>query len=29
MPIDVLVVNAGAVLAIVWIVWYFWVSGEG
>jgi len=29
MPIDVLLVNAGAVLAIVWIVWYFWVSGEG
>ncbi len=29
MPIDVLLVNAGAVLAIVWIVWYFWASGEG
>ena len=29
MPIDVLLVNAGAVLATVWIVWYFWVSGEG
>ena len=29
MPIDVLLVNAGAVLAIVWIVWYFWVSREG
>lgn len=29
MPIDVLLVNAGAVVAIVWIVWYFWVSGEG
>ena len=29
MPIDVVLVNVGAVLAIVWIVWYFWVSGEG
>jgi hypothetical protein len=29
MPIDVLLVNAGAVLAIVWIVWYFWISEEG
>ena len=28
MPIDVLLVNVGAVLAIVWIVWYFWMSGE-
>ncbi len=28
MPIDVVLVNAGAVLAIVWIVWYFWISGE-
>jgi hypothetical protein len=29
MPIDVVLVNVGAVLAIIWIVWYFWVSGEG
>ncbi len=29
MPIDVVLVNVGAVLAIVWIVWYFWISGEG
>ncbi len=29
MPIDVVLVNMGAVLAIAWIVWYFWVSGEG
>ena len=29
MPIDVLLVNVGAVLGIVWIVWYFWLSGEG
>jgi len=28
MPIDVVVVNVGAILAIVWIVWYFWLSGE-
>ncbi len=29
MSIDVVLVNVGAVLAIVWIVWYFWMSGEG
>ncbi len=29
MPIDVILVNLGAVLAIVGIVWYFWMSGEG
>ncbi len=29
MPIDVVLVNVGAILAIVWIVWYFWISGEG
>ncbi len=29
MPVDVVLVNVGAVLAIVWIVWYFWISGEG
>lgn len=29
MPIDVVLVNVGAVLAIIWIVWYFWLSGEG
>ena len=29
MPSDVVLVNVGAVLAIVWIVWYFWISGEG
>jgi hypothetical protein len=29
MPVDVLLVNVGAVMAIIWIVWYFWVSGEG
>jgi len=28
MTIDVLLVNVGAVLTIVWIVWYFWLSGE-
>ena len=26
MAMDVLLVNVGAVLAIVWIVWYFWIS---
>ncbi len=29
MSLDVVLVNVGAVLAIVWIVWYFWISGEG
>ena len=29
MSIDVVLVNVGAVLAIAWIVWYFWLSGEG
>lgn len=29
MPVDVVVVNGGAILAIVWIVWYFWMSGKG
>jgi len=29
MPSDVVLVNVGAVLVIVWIVWYFWISGEG
>jgi hypothetical protein len=29
MSIDMVLVNVGAVLAIVWIVWYFWMSGEG
>jgi hypothetical protein len=29
MPIDVVLVNVGALLAIIWIVWYFWSSGEG
>ena len=29
MPVDVLLVNVGAALAIAWIVWYFWMSGEG
>jgi hypothetical protein len=29
MAVDVVLVNVGAVLAIVWIVWYFWISGEG
>lgn len=24
--VDVILVNVGAVLAIVWIVWYFWLS---
>ncbi len=28
MPVDVVLVNVGAVLAIIWIVWYFWISGE-
>ena len=28
MPIDVVLVIVGAVLVIVWIVWYFWMSGE-
>ena len=28
MPIDVVLVNVGALLAIIWIVWYFWLSGE-
>ena len=23
---DVIAVNAGAVLAVLWIVWYFWIS---
>ena len=29
MSTDVVLVNLGAVLAIIWIVWYFWLSGEG
>ena len=29
MSINVVLVNVGAALAIVWIVWYFWISGEG
>jgi hypothetical protein len=29
MSIDVVLVNVGAVLAIAWIVWYFWMSVEG
>jgi hypothetical protein len=29
MTVDVVLVDVGAVLAIVWIVWYFWISGEG
>ena len=29
MTVDVVLVNLGAVMAIVWIVWYFWISGEG
>ena len=29
MPTDVILVNVGAVLAILWIVWYFWLSREG
>ena len=28
-PLDVVVVNVGAVLAIAWIVWYFWMSAKG
>jgi hypothetical protein len=26
MATDVILVNVGAALAIVWIVWYFWLS---
>ena len=29
MPIDVVLVDVGAVLAVAWIVWYFWMSEEG
>ncbi len=29
MTFDVVLVNVGAMLAILWIVWYFWISGEG
>jgi len=29
MSLDLILVNVGAVLAILWIVWYFWMSGEG
>ncbi len=29
MSIDVVLVNVGALLAIVWIAWYFWMSGQG
>ena len=29
MPIDVVLVNVGAAMAIIWIVWYFWMSGDG
>ena len=29
MSIDVVLVNVGAALTIVWIVWYFWISGAG
>ena len=28
MSLDVILVNVGAVLAILWIVWYFWMSGD-
>jgi hypothetical protein len=28
MPLDVILVNVGAALAVLWIVWYFWLSGE-
>ena len=28
MPIDLILVNVGALVAIVGIVWYFWMSGE-
>ncbi len=28
MATDVILVNVGAVLAIAWIVWYFWLSEE-
>ncbi len=28
MSIDVVLVNVGAVLVILWIVWYFWMSGD-
>jgi len=29
MSLDLILVNVGAVLAILGIVWYFWMSGEG
>ncbi|SVB89327.1 uncharacterized protein METZ01_LOCUS242181, partial [marine metagenome] len=27
--VDVILINVGAVLVILWIVWYFWISEKG
>jgi len=29
MSLDVLLVDLGALLAVAWIVWYFWLSRRG
>ena len=28
MPWDVILVDVGALLAVLWIVWYFWIKGR-
>jgi hypothetical protein len=28
MPLDVILVDAGAVVVVIWIVWYFWIAGR-
>jgi len=28
LALDVVLVNVGAVVAITWVVWYFWLSGN-
>ena len=28
MRLDVLLVDIGAILAVAWIVWYFWIAGR-
>ena len=28
MRLDVLLVDIGAILAVTWIVWYFWIVGR-
>jgi hypothetical protein len=28
MDLDVLLVDIGALVAVAWIVWYFWIAGR-